>query len=279
MDEHRVAPGEKIDLERLDPADTSGVGGSESKARAQTRRAVEKLETLQELLYAEHRHALLVVLQGMDAAGKDGTIRRVFQGVNPQGVRVACFKQPTPEELDHDFLWRIHAQLPGRGQMVIFNRSHYEDVVAVRVHKLVPKHVLKRRFDEINEFERTLTQEGTTVRKFFLHISPEEQIRRLTERLQDPEKHWKFSPTDLAERRFWTKYRRAYEDVLRRTSTEESPWFVVPSDAKWYRDWVVSREIVRTLEALQMRLPGLSPAARASLKGESWATRELARRS
>jgi PPK2 family polyphosphate:nucleotide phosphotransferase len=274
---YRVEPQEKVDLEKWDPADVSGVDGSQEKAQRDSARWTRQLERLQEVLHAEHRHAILVVLQGMDAAGKDGTIRRVFEGVNPQGVRVVGFKQPTPLERDHDFLWRVHAVLPALGEMVIFNRSHYEDVLAARIHKLAPKKVIRHRFDEINEFERTLADEGTTILKFFLHISSGEQIRRLRDRLTDPAKRWKFSGTDLAERRFWEKYQKAYEEVLERTSTSWAPWFVVPSNSKWYRDWVVSGTIVRALEGLDMHLPGLSDEARASLKDEPWAAAALRR--
>ncbi len=277
MGRGKVAPDEEIDLDEVPTTPPESGAPSEAKARAQTARATARLDRLQERFYADHRHALLVVLQGMDASGKDGTIRKVFEGVNPQGVRVACFKQPTPEELAHDYLWRVHAALPGKGEIAIFNRSHYEDVLVVRVHKLVPKERLRDRFEQINDFERELVEEGTTILKFYLHISPEEQIRRLADRLKDPSKHWKFSATDLKERALWSKYRKAYEDVLRRTSTAAAPWFVVPSDAKWYRDWLVSREIVRTLEGLDLRRPGLSDEARAELAHEPWAERLLNR--
>jgi PPK2 family polyphosphate:nucleotide phosphotransferase len=277
MKRYRVEPHEKVDLEKWDPADVSGANGSEEKARADSARWTRKLERLQEVLHAEHRHAVLVVLQGMDAAGKDGTIRRVFEGVKPQGVRVVGFKQPTPIERDHDFLWRVHAPLPALGEMVIFNRSHYEDVLAARIHKLAPKKVIRHRFEEINEFERTIADEGTTILKFFLHISSGEQIRRLRDRLTDLSKRWKFSGTDLAERRFWERYHKAYEEVLERTTTEWAPWYIVPSNSKWYRDWVVSGTIVRALESLDMHLPGLSEEARASLKGEPWAAAALRR--
>ncbi len=275
MKRYRIDPGEKIDLDAWDPADVGGVGGSEEKARKDSERHTRRLERLQELLHAEHRHAVLVVLQGMDAAGKDGTIRRVFEGVNPQGVRVVGFKRPTQIELDHDFLWRVHEPLPALGEMVIFNRSHYEDVLVARVHKLAPKRVLKHRYEEINEFERTVSDQGTTILKFFLHISPEEQTRRLKERLTDRSKHWKFSATDLAERSYWPKYRKAYVEAIERTSTPWAPWYIIPSDVKWYRDWVVSGTLVKTLDGLDMKLPGLSPEARASLKGEPWAAAAL----
>jgi PPK2 family polyphosphate:nucleotide phosphotransferase len=214
-----------------------------------------ELEALQELLYAERKHKLLVVLQGMDTSGKDGTIRHVFEGVNPQGVRVASFKVPTPIELDHDYLWRVHLQTPGRGEVVIFNRSHYEDVLVVRVHQLVPEEVWKRRYDQINAFERLLADEGTTILKFFLHISLDEQKRRLQERLDDPTKHWKFATGDLAERKLWSAYQEAYEDALGKTSTEWAPWYIVPADRKWFRNLVIASVIVETLKGLKMSYP------------------------
>ena len=274
---YRVDPGESFVLVDWVPSDVSGVAGSEEKARRDTERWTKRLDRLQELLHAEHRHGVLVVLQGMDAAGKDGTIRHVFEGVNPQGVRVVGFKQPNEVERDHDFLWRAHAPCPALGEMVIFNRSHYEDVLVARVHKLAPKRILRHRYEEINEFERTLADEGTTILKFFLHISPEEQVRRLRERLTDPSKHWKFSPSDLVEHQYWAKYRKAFEEALERTSTEWAPWYVVPSDAKWYRNWLVSRTLVRALEGLGMRLPGISAEARRSLKSMPWAEALLRR--
>jgi PPK2 family polyphosphate:nucleotide phosphotransferase len=198
----------------------------------------------------------------MDPAGKDGTIRRVFDGVNPQGVRVASFKKPSANELDHDFLWRVHEQVPGRGDMILFNRSHYEDVLITRVHGLITRSVWERRYREINEFERTLTEEGTTVLKFFLHISRGEQKRRLLDRLHDPSKHWKFREADLQERRRWIAYMEAYEEALTKTSTVWAPWYVVPSNRKWFRDLFVSGRIVDALERLRMRYPPLPPEFR-----------------
>jgi PPK2 family polyphosphate:nucleotide phosphotransferase len=214
-----------------------------------------ELESLQELLYAEHRKKLLIVLQGMDTSGKDGTIRHVFEGVNPQGVRVANFKVPTALELDHDYLWRVHQQVPAKGEIVIFNRSHYEDVLVVRVHKLVSKEVWSMRFAQINDFERLLSEEGTTILKFFLHISIEEQKERLQARLDDPTKVWKFRMGDLAERKLWDQYERAYEDAISLTSTDWAPWYIVPADRKWYRNLVVASVIVKTLKALDMSYP------------------------
>jgi PPK2 family polyphosphate:nucleotide phosphotransferase len=251
-----------VRLNRVDPDDTSGFDGVKDDGRKELDKLTHRLEELQELLYAEHRHAVLIVLQGMDSAGKDGTIRRVFDGVNPQGVRVAAFKKPSEHELDHDFLWRVHEQVPARGEMVLFNRSHYEDVLVTRVHGLIKRDVWEQRYREINEFERTLTQEGTTVLKFFLHISRGEQKRRLRERIDDPTKHWKFREADLQERRRWAEYRVAYEEALTKTSTTWAPWFVVPANRKWFRDLVVSERIVNALEGLRMRYPPLPPELR-----------------
>ena len=206
MKRFRVKPGGKIDLSEFDPAATPGFNRKEADARLQELN--DRLEALQEALWAEHRHQVLVVLQGMDTSGKDGTIRHVFEGVNPLGVRVAAFKAPTPEELEHDFLWRVHARVPGRGEMVIFNRSHYEDVLVARVQKLVPPEVWKQRYDQINDFERLLADTGTTVLKFFLHISKDEQKERLQARLDDPQKQWKFRKGDLVDRALWDEYLR-----------------------------------------------------------------------
>jgi PPK2 family polyphosphate:nucleotide phosphotransferase len=258
----RVRPGERVRLARMDPDDTPGFSGVKDDGRRELTKLTVRLEKLQELLYAEHKHSVLVVLQGMDTAGKDGTIRRVFSGVNPEGVHVASFKVPSVQELSHDFLWRIHEQVPARGQMVLFNRSQYEDVLITRVHGLIPKAVWERRYREINEFERTLTEEGTTVLKFFLHISRGEQKRRLEERLADPTKHWKFAEADLQERELWTAYMRAYEEALTKTSTPWAPWYVVPSNRKWFRDLFVSDRIVTTLQGFRMRYPPLLPELR-----------------
>ncbi len=210
---------------------------------------------LQESLWAEHRHKVLVVLQGMDTSGKDGTIRHVFEGVNPLGVRVAAFKAPTEEELDHDFLWRVHPKVPGKGEMVIFNRSHYEDVLVARVQKLAPPEVWRRRYDQINDFERLLAETDTTILKFFLHISKEEQRERLQARLDDPQKRWKFRKGDLLDRAHWDEYMEAYEDALARTSHKHAPWYVVPADKKWYRNLMVAEVLVKALEALKIQVP------------------------
>jgi PPK2 family polyphosphate:nucleotide phosphotransferase len=260
-----VRPGEQVRLSRRDPDDSSGFTGSKEEGHKALEKLSRRLEALQELLYAEHRHALLVVLQGMDTAGKDGTIRRVFDGVNPQGVRVASFQRPSPVELDHDFLWRVHQETPPRGGMVIFNRSQYEDVLVTRVHGMIAPEVWERRYAEINQFERTLTEEGTTVLKFFLHISRAEQARRLSERLEDPTKHWKFREADLEERKRWRAYMTAYDEALTKTSTRWAPWYIVPSNRKWFRDLLVSTEIVDTLARWHMRYPGLPRALRGTL--------------
>jgi PPK2 family polyphosphate:nucleotide phosphotransferase len=248
-----VQPGTAVRLAEIDPADTMGIdkGAARTEAKVLNRR----LEELQELLYAEGRHKVLIVLQAMDAAGKDGTIRHVFDGVNPQGVKVASFKKPTDRELAHDYLWRVHAHTPGAGEITIFNRSHYEDVLIVRVLGLVPEDRWSRRYQHIRAFEQLLADEGTTILKFYLHITKEEQRRRLQARLDDPSKHWKFDVGDLDQRRQWDDYMAAYEAALSETSTEQAPWFVVPSDRKWFRTLVISRILVSTLESLQMAYP------------------------
>ena len=255
MNKYRVAPGDDINLSYWDPNDKSKFDGNKLTAQMRLEELNYELEALQELLYAEHKHNVLVVLQGMDTGGKDGTIRHVFEGVNPQGVKVASFKVPTREELDHDYLWRVHKQTPGKGEIVIFNRSHYEDVLVVRVHKLVPKEVWALRYEQINEFERLLYEEGTTILKFFLHIDLKEQKERLQARLDDPNKQWKFSLGDLEERKLWPEYSKAYEDVLNKTSTKWAPWYIVPANRKWYRNLVVASIMVDTLKRLDMSYP------------------------
>jgi len=253
MEKYLVTPKSKVKLGEWDPRDKDGSDKDESVE--EILKLNEKLEELQEILYAEHKHKLLIVLQGMDTSGKDGVIRHVFEGVNPQGVRVASFKVPTSEELDHDYLWRVHKHTPGRGEIVIFNRSHYEDVLVVRVHKLVPEGVWKKRYDQINDFEQQLAEEGTTILKFYLYISPEEQKERLQARLDDPTKRWKFHLGDLDERKLWPEYQRAYEDVLEKTSSKWAPWYLVPSDRKWYRNLVIGRVIVDCLKNLKLEYP------------------------
>lgn len=250
-----VKPGKSINLSEWDASEKASWDGDKESALEQVIKLNIKLESLQELLFAEGRHKLLIVLQGMDTSGKDGVIRRVFEGVNPQGVRVAAFKVPTPPELARDYLWRVHQQVPARGEMVIFNRSHYEDVLVVRVHALVPEKQWKRRYAQINAFERLLAEEGTTILKFFLHIDPDEQRERLLARLDEPDKRWKFNPGDLKERELWGKYEQAYEDVLSKTSQEEAPWIIVPANRKWYRDLIISAALVDTLKNLKMEYP------------------------
>ncbi len=250
-----VKPGEKIQLSGWDPNDTSEFKGDKEQGRLAMEQLNKRLEELQEVLFAEHKHKVLIVLQAMDTGGKDGAIRHVFEGVNPQGTRVANFKEPTSEELDHDFLWRIHKQVPEKGELVIFNRSHYEEVLIVRVHGLVPPEVWRQRYDQINNFEQILAENGTTLLKFYLHIGKDEQKKRLQARLDDPNKHWKFRLGDLNDRKFWDEYMRAYEDVLNKTSTDYAPWYIVPANHKWYRDFVISRVLVETLEGLRMKFP------------------------
>jgi PPK2 family polyphosphate:nucleotide phosphotransferase len=257
-----VRPGGHVRLRAGDAGRTPGFRGGKDAAIAETDRLRDRLVELQERLFADHHHRLLLVLQGMDTSGKDGTIRRVFEGVNPQGVRVSSFRTPSVEELEHDFLWRVHARLPAHGEIAIFDRSHYEDVLIVRVHRMVPRAVWSKRFQEINDFERTTVQEGTIVIKVFLHIDRAEQRRRLRERLRDPTKHWKFRLSDVEEGKRWAQYRRAYEDAIGRTSTPWAPWYVVPANHKWYRDLVVSTILVDALERLHLSYPELPPAYR-----------------
>jgi PPK2 family polyphosphate:nucleotide phosphotransferase len=262
-DRFRVRSGKKLSLDSWDPNDTSAFDGSEDGAKDEAKKLESKLDGLQEMLYAEHKHKLLIVLQAMDTGGKDGVIRRVFQGVNPAGVRVAHFREPSPEESDHDFLWRVHREVPGTGELVIFNRSHYEGVLVERVHGLVTKEVWQRRYKEISDFERSLCEEGTTILKFYLHIDKDEQKKRIKERLEDPTKEWKFSVDDISERKLWSDYMNAYEDSLQNTSTDFAPWFIIPSNRKWFRDLVVSSVLVKSLEALNMEYPKLPEAERA----------------
>ena len=249
-----VPPGKKIKLEKYDPADTLG-HDDDKEAAAKLDKTLKRLDELQDLFYAEKKRALLIVLQGMDAAGKDGTIRHVMSGVSPQGCAVTSFKIPNSEELAHDFLWRIHKAVPEKGMFGIFNRSHYEDVLVVRVHKLVPKAVWKARYDEINRFEKNLVENDVALLKFFLHISREEQEKRFEGRLHDPRKQWKFTKADTAERKRWDDYVAAYEAVLSRCSTEYAPWYRIPSDHKWFRNLAISRIIVETLEEFDMHYP------------------------
>jgi len=249
----RVAPGKKVKLAEIPTREGGGL--NKEKAADHLAGLTQRLTELQELLYAEHRHSLLVVLQAMDAGGKDSTIRNVFGPINPQGCRVVSFKAPTKRELDHDFLWRIHQHTPRRGRITVFNRSHYEDVLVARVKKLVPQSVWQKRFDHINAFEKLLHDQGTTILKFYLHISKAYQKQRLQRRLDRPDKHWKFNPADLAERRRWPTYRKAFEDVFSKCSTPWAPWYIIPAERRWYRNLLVAQTVVTALESLKMRLP------------------------
>jgi len=251
---HRVEPGGRLALAEVDPAQT-GPYKKKKEVLKELETQRRRISELQERLYAENRQGLLVVLQAMDTGGKDGTIKHVFGGVNPQGCRVSSFKAPNPEEANHDFLWRYHKSAPARGRIGIFNRSHYEDVLVVRVKGLVEEGVWRERYALINAFERNLTRNGIAVLKFFLHISKDEQKRRLEARLANPDKRWKFSKNDIKERAFWDDYQAAFEDAINECSTEHAPWHVVPANKKWYRNLVVARTIADTLEAMDPRFP------------------------
>lgn len=255
MKRYLVDPGKPIKLAERDPAETGDFVGGKEEGLLALEKLNSELQELQELMYAENRHKVLVVLQAMDTGGKDGVIRRVFDGVNPQGVKVANFKVPTAEEAAHDFLWRVHKVVPASGEIVIFNRSHYEDVLVVRVHNIVPREVWSKRYEQIRQFEDLLAENGTTILKFFLHINKDEQKERLQARLDDPTKHWKFNPGDLKERKLWDEYQKAYEVALNETSTRYAPWYIVPANRKWYRDLVISTVLVDTLKSLKMKFP------------------------
>jgi PPK2 family polyphosphate:nucleotide phosphotransferase len=251
----KVAPGSKVDLEAIDPS-FHGEWKSSEDAKPELDRNLSRITTLQRKLYADRSHSLLIVLQGIDGAGKDGTCWHVISAMDPQGVRVQGFKQPTAEERDHDFLWRVHPHAPGSGRVAIFNRSHYEDVLVVRVHKLVPKDVWKPRYDFINEWERLLTIENnTTILKFFLYISKEEQLSRFKERLDDPARQWKISDGDYSERDLWDDYIDAFEDALSKCSAKHAPWFVIPANHKWFRNLAVSQIIADALDDMKLKLP------------------------
>jgi PPK2 family polyphosphate:nucleotide phosphotransferase len=249
-----VSPGRKVKLSAIDP-DSKGAQGDKSSAEAKTASFVAKLGDLQYLMYAENRRSLLICLQGLDAGGKDGTVRHVMGAMNPQGTRVHAFKVPSALEASHDFLWRVHEQVPARGEIVIFNRSHYEDVLVARVHSLVPKDVWSKRYDLINDFEKNLVEGGTLIAKFFLHISKDEQLRRFKQRLSDPKRHWKISEADYTERKLWPEYMAAYEAALSRTSTQAAPWFVIPADHKWFRNLAISKILLDLLRSLDMKTP------------------------
>jgi PPK2 family polyphosphate:nucleotide phosphotransferase len=251
---HRLEPGKPIQLATL-PTRGREFHDDRAAAEAEFRSLRDELIEWQAKLYADGKRRLLIVLQAMDAGGKDGTIRAVFRGVNPQGVRVTSFKVPSKLELAHDFLWRIHTAVPPNGMIGVFNRSHYEDVLVVRVHHLVPEDVWRPRFDLINEFERMLAETGATILKFYLHISKEEQKKRFQARLDDPNKHWKFALEDVAKRKLWGDYMAAFEELLNRCSTGWAPWYVVPADQKWYRNLSIARTIVQALRRLDPRYP------------------------
>jgi PPK2 family polyphosphate:nucleotide phosphotransferase len=259
MKRYRVHEGQELDLDRFDPDDTSLVKGGKEEALGQLPAILEQLTEAQERLFAGHERRLLVVLQGMDTSGKDGTIRHVMRGFNPQGTRVVSFRKPSQEELDHDFLWRVHAKVPARGEVVVFNRSHYEDVLVVRVHNLVPKSMWKERYDQINQFERMLFENGTTTVKFFLHIGFDEQRKRLQARLEDRKKCWKFQHGDLEERKLWKDYMRAYQDALVKTSTDWAPWYIIPANQKWYRNHLIGSILVETLDRMDLKYPECPP--------------------
>jgi PPK2 family polyphosphate:nucleotide phosphotransferase len=251
---YRVEPDTKVALAEQDPADT-GTYDDADEARTELAGLTERIADLQARLYAEDQRSLLVVLQGIDAAGKDSSVKHVFSGTNPQGVRVYSFKEPSNEEAAHDFLWRYHQATPAEGMIHVFNRSHYEDVLVTRVKGLVPEERWRSRYDSINDFERMLAREGTTIVKFFLHISKDAQMDRFRERLEREDKHYKFSANDVRERRNWDAYQEAYEEALNHTSTEWAPWYMVPSDHKWYRNLVVAQTIATVLEEMDPRWP------------------------
>lgn len=258
MKEYRMKPDSQLDLDNCDPDDTGdykNTDQSKEKAKAITVQLIGRLGELQQRLYANGDRAVLIVLQGMDTSGKDGTIKHVMSGVNPQGCKVVSFKPPSSEELGHDFLWRVHQKAPSKGQIGIFNRSHYEDVLITRVHGLISDKVVKQRFNQINEFEELLSESGTTILKFFLHISKDEQKERLEERVRDPEKRWKFNEGDLEERKLWKNYMEAFEDVMAATSTDHAPWYIVPANRKWYRNLVVADRVVAALEGMKLKTP------------------------
>jgi PPK2 family polyphosphate:nucleotide phosphotransferase len=250
-----VKRGSMIRLKHFDPG-YHGKHESRKSALTEIEENLQKMDELQYRMYAENKHSLLIVLQGLDAAGKDGVVRHVLTGMNPSGCVAVNFKQPTKEELAHDFLWRVHPHVPAKGSVAIFNRSHYEDVLVAKVHGLVPAKIWSKRYDQINDFEQLIaTENNTTILKFFLHISKEEQLARFAKRLDDPARQWKISDSDYKERDYWGDYTKAFEDVLTRTSTEQAPWFIIPSNHKWFRDLAVSQIIVSQMEGMDMQLP------------------------
>jgi PPK2 family polyphosphate:nucleotide phosphotransferase len=265
-DELRVRPGTKVDLSKIDPAD--GHGWKKAAAESETKKQMVRLSDLQDRLWAESKRSVLVVLQGIDAAGKDGTIQKVMEAFNPQGCVVAAFKVPTPEELAHDYLWRIHKMVPGKGVIGIFNRSHYEDVLVVRVHNFEPRTVWSKRYAQINDFEKLLTDNGTTIVKFFLYIDKDEQRRRFQDRFDNPKKRWKFSMADLTERKLWDDYTAAFEEALSKTSTATAPWYVIPANHNWARNLAVSSILAETIDELKPAYPPADPKLPKKLKVE-----------
>jgi len=250
----RVEQGSKVKLDEIDP-NYKGDHENKDDAQGELEKHAQRLSELQYLMYAENKRSLLIILQALDAAGKDGTINHVFASMNPQGCRVYAFKTPSAEELAHDYLWRIHQDTPRKGLVTIFNRSHYEDVLVVRVHNLVSKEVWSKRYDEINNFEKELVDNDTHILKFYLHIDKEEQLSRFKQRLDDPKRHWKISESDYAEREHWNDYQKAYEEAISKCSTNHAPWYIIPSNHKWFRNLAVSQILVDTLESLNMKFP------------------------
>ncbi|MCX2778130.1 polyphosphate kinase 2 family protein [Microbulbifer thermotolerans] len=250
----RVKPGSKVHLDNID-ASFKGEHENHRSALPEIQDYNRKIRDLQYLMYAEHKHSLLICLQGRDAAGKDGTINHVLSAMNPQGCTVTGFKQPTAEELDHDFLWRCHKAVPRRGNVAIFNRSHYEDVLVQRVHQMVPKEVWSKRYDHINNFEKLLTDNNTLILKFYLHIDAKEQLARFKKRIDDPTRHWKISESDYTEACYWDAYTGAFQDALEKCSTDYAPWFVIPSNHKWFRNQAISHIVAKAMESLDMAFP------------------------
>lgn len=250
----RIEPGTKVNLRKIDPDDTAGLKSKKAAAK-KLEQVTQRLTELQYQLYAENKQSLLIVLQAMDAGGKDGTINHVLAPMNPQGCRVQAFKVPSAEERAHDFLWRVHKAAPKNGEVVIFNRSHYEDVLIARVHDLVPKTVWSKRYEYINDFEKLLAAHNTRIVKLYLHISKEEQLDRFEDRLEEPDKHWKISDSDYSERQHWNDYQKAFEDALSKCSTKHAPWYIIPANHKWFRNLAVSEILVETMKAMKPQIP------------------------
>lgn len=265
-DNFRVRPGDPANLLVQDPSSTEGAPGGREETEAAAPEQHARLAELQDRLWAEARRSVLVVLQGIDASGKDGTIRHVFRGFNPLGTRAVAFKEPTDEELAHDFLWRVHGHTPAAGEIVIFNRSHYEDVLRVRVDRLAPDHVWRARYEHINSFERLLTSRGTRMAKFLLHISEDEQAARLRDRIERPDKRWKLKESDFTERARWDDYQAAFIDMVERTSTDQSPWYVIPANHKWFRNWAVAHTLIHVLSDMDPKYPTPPPLPESVLR-------------